>query len=155
MISEQKSLYRQREYISTSKVGINFLKFLFIFGCAGSLLLHAVFLWLCWLATLYCGVQASHCGGFSLGSTGFRVQAQSCGARAELPCGTWGLPQSGIEPVSPTLGGGFLTTGPPGKFQELIWSIQAFFTLDISVSVNICAISSHSSHTNIKDKSTN
>ena len=43
----------------------------------------------------------------------------SWGARAQLPRGTWDLPQSGIEPVSPALGGGFLTTGPPGKSQEL------------------------------------
>ena len=58
---------------------------------------------------------ASRCGAQALG-----CRLSRCGARAELPCGTWGLPQSGIEPVSPTLGGGFLTTGPPGKSQELI-----------------------------------
>ena len=27
----------------------------------------------------------------------------------------WDLPGPGIEPVSPTLAGGFLTTAPPGK----------------------------------------
>ena len=27
----------------------------------------------------------------------------------------WDLPGSGIEPVSPTLAGGFFTTEPPGK----------------------------------------
>ena len=27
----------------------------------------------------------------------------------------WDLPEPGIEPVSPALAGGFLTTGPPGK----------------------------------------
>ena len=27
----------------------------------------------------------------------------------------WNLPESGIEPLSPALAGGFLTTGPPGK----------------------------------------
>ena len=27
----------------------------------------------------------------------------------------WDLPRPGVEPVSPTLAGGFLTTGPPGK----------------------------------------
>ena len=27
----------------------------------------------------------------------------------------WDLPGPGIEPVSPALAGGFLTTGPPGK----------------------------------------
>ena len=28
----------------------------------------------------------------------------------------WDLPGPGIEPVSPALAGGFLTTVPPGKF---------------------------------------
>ena len=27
----------------------------------------------------------------------------------------WDLPRPGLEPVSPTLAGGFLTTVPPGK----------------------------------------
>ena len=39
---------------------------LFIFGCVGSLLLSAGFLWLRRVgATLRCGAWASHCGGFS------------------------------------------------------------------------------------------
>ena len=40
----------------------------------------------------------------------------NCEAWAQLPA-AWGIlvPQAGIEPVSPTLEGGFLTTGPPGK----------------------------------------
>ena len=29
--------------------------------------------------------------------------------------GLWSLPRPGIEPVSPALAGGFLTTGPSGK----------------------------------------
>ena len=29
--------------------------------------------------------------------------------------GIWNLSGSGIKPVSPTLAGGFLTTGPPAK----------------------------------------
>jgi len=28
----------------------------------------------------------------------------------------WDLPEPEIKPVSPALAGGFLTTGPPGKF---------------------------------------
>ena len=27
----------------------------------------------------------------------------------------WDLPRPGLEPVSPALAGGFLTTAPPGK----------------------------------------
>ena len=32
-----------------------------------------------------------------------------------MPCGLWDLPGPGIELVLPSLQGGFLTTGPPGK----------------------------------------
>ena len=32
-----------------------------------------------------------------------------------LPCGVCDFPESGMEPVSPVLAGGFLTIGPPGK----------------------------------------
>ena len=38
----------------------------------------------------------------------------SCGAQAYLLHGMWGLPGPGLERVSPTLAGGFLTTAPPG-----------------------------------------
>ena len=40
---------------------------------------------------------------------------RSCGPQASLPLSMWNLPRSGIEPVSPSLAGEFLTTGPPGK----------------------------------------
>ena len=39
----------------------------------------------------------------------------SCGARAWLLCSVWDLPKPGLEPVSPALAGGFLTTAPAGK----------------------------------------
>ena len=32
-----------------------------------------------------------------------------------LSCGMWDLPRPGLEPVSPALAGGFLTTVPPRK----------------------------------------
>ena len=48
--------------------------------------------------------------------TGSRAcRLSSCGPWAQLLCGTWDLPGPGIEPVSPALAGGFLTTAPPGK----------------------------------------
>ena len=64
---------------------------LFIFGCIGSLLLFAGFLWLWRAGTIRCGAWASHCGGFSccraqaLGTWASVVVARglsSCGARA-------------------------------------------------------------------------
>ena len=39
----------------------------------------------------------------------------SCGSRAQLLRGMWDLPRPGLEPVSPALAGGFLTTVPAGK----------------------------------------
>ena len=39
------------------------------------------------------------------------------GSRAQLLRGMWDLPRPGLEPVSPALAGGFLTTAPPGKPQ--------------------------------------
>ena len=39
----------------------------------------------------------------------------SCGSRAQLLCGMWDLPRSGLEPMSPALAGRFSTTAPPGK----------------------------------------
>ena len=101
------------------------------------LLLHASFLQLCRAGTtLRCGAWASHGGGFSccraraLGARASVVVARglsscglwalerrlsSCGARAQLLRGMWDLPGPGLEPMSPALAGGFLTTAPPGK----------------------------------------
>ena len=114
----------------------NLFIYLFI-GCVRSSLLRAGFLWLRRAgATLCCDAWASHCGGFSFcgawalglrtsvvvahGPSSFGVQAlerrlSSCGARAQLLRGMWNLPKPGLEPVSPSLAGGFLTTVPPGK----------------------------------------
>ena len=79
---------------------------------------------------------APHCGGFSCcgaralgarasvvearglsrcGSQAVECRLSSCGARASLLCGMWDLPGPGLEPVSPALAGGFLTTVPQGK----------------------------------------
>ena len=43
----------------------------------------------------------------------------------------WDLPGPGLEPMSPALAGGFLTTAPPGKphsdSSELIYSYVALY----------------------------
>ena len=39
----------------------------------------------------------------------------NCGSRAQLLCGMWDLPRSGLKPVSLALAGRFSTTAPPGK----------------------------------------
>ena len=38
-----------------------------------------------------------------------------CGSQAWLPHGIWDPPGPGIEPMYPTLAGGFFITEPPGK----------------------------------------
>ena len=81
-------------------------------------------------------MRASHCGDFSrcgarvlgvrasvvvahglssCGSRGLELRLSSCGAQALFLHGMWDLPGPGLEPVSPALAGGFLTTAPPAK----------------------------------------
>ena len=54
---------------------------------------------------LTCGMQAPECVG---------LVVVACGLSCPEACGIL-VPQAGIEPMSPALEGGFLTTGPPGK----------------------------------------
>ena len=94
-------------------------------------------------ATLCCGARASHCSGFSFcgawalgtqasvvvarglsscGSWALQHWLSSCGTWAYLLNSMWDLPRPGVEPVSPALAGGFLTTVPPGK--SLFWYLN-------------------------------
>ena len=40
----------------------------------------------------------------------------SCGSRALVAHGIWNLPRPGLEPMSPSLADGFLSTVSPGRF---------------------------------------
>ena len=104
---------------------------------------------------LCCGAQASHCGGFSccgartlgmkvsvvvahrLSSCGSRApecRLSSCGTRAHLLCGMWESPRPGLELVSPTLAGGFLTTAPPEKPSKCEFKLCiSYFTNEMNV----------------------
>ena len=88
------------------------------------------YLWLCWVFVSVQGlslVVASgghswwRSAGLSLSRplvAEHRLQTRrlsSCGSRAELLRGMWGLPRPGLEPASPALAGRFSTTAPPGK----------------------------------------
>ena len=67
-----------------------------------------------------CDMWASVVVARGLNSCGLRAlerRLSSRGARARLLHGMWDLPGPGLEPVSPALAGGFLTTVPPGKSQ--------------------------------------
>ena len=78
-------------------------------------------------------VHASHCGGVSccraqtLGTWTSVAEAHglcSCGTQAEWPRSTWNLPRPGIKPVSPTLAGSFLITGPPGNLEVIVFKLE-------------------------------
>ena len=65
-----------------------------------------------------CGTRASVVVAHGLSSCGSRAlecRLSSCGPGAQLLRGIWDIPGPGLEPVSPALTGGFLTTAPPGK----------------------------------------
>ena len=111
--------------------------FVFIFGCAQSLLLFMAFVQLQRVGpSLPCGAWTSHCDGFSgcgaqalvawasevaaygLSSCSLQVlksRLSSCGTWTQSPCNMWNLPRPGIEPLFPALAGKFLSTMPPGK----------------------------------------
>ena len=103
-----------------------------------------IYLWLCWvfvaahvlsLVAASGGYSSTWCMDFSLwcllllwstgsrhtgfssscGSRALEHRLSSCGTWAQLLHGMWDLPGPGLEPVSPALAGGFLTTVPPGK----------------------------------------
>ena len=90
--------------LSHSCIMLHCVYVLFIYGCIGSLLLPVRFLQL-WRAVA--SLVAEH------GLQARRLS--SCGAWAQLLHGLWDLPGPRIEPLSPALAGGFLTTEPPGK----------------------------------------
>ena len=121
-----------------------YLSYLFYFCCVGSPLLRTGPLQL-WRA------GASHCSGLSrcgawapgtwasvvvacrLTTSGLQALERRLsrrGARAQLLCGIWDPPGPGLEPTSPALAGGFLTTAPPGKplafFSFLFFSFILF-----------------------------
>ena len=45
--------------------------------------------------------------------------------------GLWGFPGPGVEPVSPALQSGFLTTRLPGKPYEVIFNERAFTSVKL------------------------
>ena len=51
----------------------------------------------------------------SYGSWALKHRLSSWGAQAQLPRSMWDLPRPGIEPVTPSLAGGFFITEPAGK----------------------------------------
>ena len=121
---------------------------LFIFGCAGSLLLGGLFS-SCgeWGLLCSCSVQALAveaflvaerglqgtwasvvlaCGLSSCSSQALEHQLSSCGIWAQLLCSIWDLPRSRIKPTFPVLAGRFCTTEPQGQPQHHLLKILSF-----------------------------
>ena len=122
---KRKSLKTSPSYLLTSVFICSF-----IFGGAGSSLLHTGSLWLWWVGLLFIavcglltvvaflvlehglwGVQASVVVTRGLSSTGSTVVAAELSSSA----GMWDLSGSGIEPMTPALAGWFFTFETPGK----------------------------------------
>ena len=120
----------------------NYFFFFVWFVCFLNLFILFIYVWLCWVFVAACGLSlvaasggyslfrctgllrwllllqstgSRHAGSSSCGARALERSLSSCGARAQLLGGMWDLPEPGIEPMSPALAGGFLTTAPPGK----------------------------------------
>ena len=85
----------------------NFVLDFVFYLCTGSSLRQAGY-------SSSCGKQTSHCFSCCRVRALQRMGFSSYDSWTQLPHGMWNLPQPGIKPVSPALGGGFFTTGPPG-----------------------------------------
>ena len=81
--------------------------------CAGLSLQWLLLLWS--TGSRHMGSVVVARGLSSCGSWALERRLSSCGSQAQLLCSTWDLPGPGLEPMSPALAGGFLTTVPPGK----------------------------------------
>ena len=104
------------------------------------------FIWLCRVLVAACRIFVAVCGIFCCGMWDLLLRHAGFRAHGLSSCGTWALehvgsvvaacglswpvecgilvPRPGIEPASPALEGGFLTTGPPGKslFLYFFWN---------------------------------
>ena len=67
------------------------------------------------------------------GSWALEHRLSSCGTQAQLFHSMWGLPGSGIKPMSPELTGGFFTTEPRGKPQIQIEISESLATVDTAM----------------------
>ena len=84
-------------------------------------------------ATLFCSVQASHCGGlFYCVAWTLEHGLSGCGTWAWTLHGMWNLPRPGIELVSPALAGRFVTVGSPEKSH-----VNSFYLL-LNLYVRVC-----------------
>ena len=81
--------------------------------CAGFSLQQLLSLWS--MGSRHVGFSSCSTRAQQLWLTGSRAQAQQLWCSGLVAPGMWDLPGPGIEPMSPELAGGFLTTAPPRK----------------------------------------
>ena len=76
-----------------------------------------------WWILLLWSTGSRRMGFSSCGSWALERKLSSCGAWTFLLSSMWDLPGPGLEPVSPALAGGFLTTLPPGKCLSILYPV--------------------------------
>ena len=111
---------------------LNFI-YLFIYGCVGSSFLCEGFLQLWQVGPFFIAVHGPLTIAASLVAE-HRLQTRrlsTCGSWAQLLRGMWDLPGPGLEPMSPALAGGFLTTAPPGKPRPFFNWVVCFFDIEL------------------------
>ena len=85
----------------------------------------------------FCGAQALGIGALVVAALGL----SSCGTQMLVAHGMWNLPIPGIEPMSPTLAAGFLTTVPPGSPILLFFILFSFNMYHIFFPCELCIFS--------------
>ena len=97
-----------------------------------------LFIWLCRVLVAACRLLCS-CGARALECAGSVVVA--CELSCPVACGFL-VPWPGIEPTSPALEGGFLTTGPRGKSVIISFDGRSCF----SPILGVCHSASHDAY---------
>ena len=90
-----------------------------------------------WLRWVGASLVSAHWSGLCISSS-----------QAELPCGMWNLPRPEMEPMSPALAGGLLTSGPSGSPKKsFFWvtshisSQRTYFFFNFTILYWFCHIS--------------
>ena len=95
--------------------------------------------------TLCCLVQASHWGDcFGCGAQSLEQQASVAVVHGLSDLAAlWDPPGPGIKPMSSSLAGGFITTGPPGRSQASFlndWDNKAVSFPRVQPQISVCSL---------------
>ena len=112
---------------------LNSFLYLFTCGCTGSSLLHRLFPSCGKLGLLFIAVHGILT---TVASFDFGEHRLYSAESMVVAYGMWDLPGPGIEPVSPALAGGFLSTVPPGKPPKIVFFFNdtyAYYFIDHAI----------------------